>query len=360
MDGLPLPSLLSQAFVAYVIEFDDEFEHVMPHRTTNHGSTANRGRSAPWLVSMAMWSSCMRFVPAGGFRVRDLGECAWWLTPKGVGTTVKRMGDWWGYLKVEPDPAVSRRDRLIRPTRGGARAQDVWRPLSGVVEQRWRQRFGSHAIDQLLQALADLVARFDDPLPDCLPVYDFDLTRRPPAAARDDAGVSTLLSKMLLAFATELELDSRISMATGSNLLRVLGEVGVRVADLPALTGLAKEGIASSLTILERQGCAAVGADPSGGRARVCRLTTKGRVAQDDYRQRLEEVEARWGERHGPAVSAVRRALEPLVGDPAAGPSPLFGGCAVYSDGWRASLRRPDTLPHYPMMSHRGGFPDGS
>lgn len=31
--------------------------------------------------------------------------------------------------------------------------------------------------------------------------------------------------------------------------------------------------------------------------------------------------------------------------------------------GWsrgRTRLRRPSTLPHYPVVTHRGGFPDGS
>ena len=46
---LPLSALLSQALVAFTIEFDNEAERRMPHRTTNHGSTAFPG---PWLVSL--------------------------------------------------------------------------------------------------------------------------------------------------------------------------------------------------------------------------------------------------------------------------------------------------------------------
>jgi hypothetical protein len=29
-------------------------------------------------------------------------------------------------------------------------------------------------------------------------------------------------------------------------------------------------------------------------------------------------------------------------------------------DGWRAAIRRPVTLPHYPMVLNRGGYPDGN
>jgi len=42
MDGrLPLPTLLSHALVAFTIEFDNESEHQLPHRTTNNRSTAD-------------------------------------------------------------------------------------------------------------------------------------------------------------------------------------------------------------------------------------------------------------------------------------------------------------------------------
>ena len=35
-------------------------------------------------------------------------------------------------------------------------------------------------------------------------------------------------------------------------------------------------------------------------------------------------------------------------------------GLEPYPDNWRASARRAATLPHYPMVLHRGGYPDGS
>jgi hypothetical protein len=41
-------------------------------------------------------------------------------------------------------------------------------------------------------------------------------------------------------------------------------------------------------------------------------------------------------------------------------PPPLFGGLEPYPDNWRALVRRPDVLPHFPMVLHRGGYPDGS
>jgi hypothetical protein len=31
-----------------------------------------------------------------------------------------------------------------------------------------------------------------------------------------------------------------------------------------------------------------------------------------------------------------------------------------YPDGWRSKIRLPRRLAHAPIVSHRGGFPDGS
>ena len=51
--SLPLTALLSQALVAFTIEFENEFERRMPHRTSNYGGS----RQGPWLVSLVMWSN---------------------------------------------------------------------------------------------------------------------------------------------------------------------------------------------------------------------------------------------------------------------------------------------------------------
>jgi diadenosine tetraphosphatase ApaH/serine/threonine PP2A family protein phosphatase len=53
----------------------------------------------------------------------------------------------------------------------------------------------------------------------------------------------------------------------------------------------------------------------------------------------------------------LRATLEPLVGDSRG--SGLFPGLEPYPDGWRASVRKPEILPHFPTVLHRGGYPDG-
>jgi hypothetical protein len=59
-------------------------------------------------------------------------------------------------------------------------------------------------------------------------------------------------------------------------------------------------------------------------------------------------------------ITDLRRALEVIVVEPDGGRSPLFSGIEPYPDGWRASIPPPATLPYFPMVLHRGGYPDGS
>ena len=86
--------------MAFIIEFDNEFEQQMPHRTSGHGWTPGKNK-VPWLVSTAMWSTCMRFVGNGGITVGELARRA------RTGTNLAGMQRW-GYITVAPDPADTR------------------------------------------------------------------------------------------------------------------------------------------------------------------------------------------------------------------------------------------------------------
>jgi hypothetical protein len=59
-------------------------------------------------------------------------------------------------------------------------------------------------------------------------------------------------------------------------------------------------------------------------------------------------------------IPRLRELLEYLEGDPTTQQSRFFRGLQPYPEGWRASLPRPEVLPHYPMVLHRGGFPGGA
>jgi DNA-binding MarR family transcriptional regulator len=361
-----LSALLSHVLVAFTIEFDNEFEHQMPHTTT--WGPAAHSRHGPWLVSLVMWSNFMQFVGEDGVSLRELESLARITNLKGL--------ERWGYVVVEPDPADSRTapprsDWVVRPTPAGRRAQAVWRPLADVIEKRWQARFGKDEIGRLRVSLQALVSQLDVEMPHYLPVVWSgksevpDLKGRLPAAAEGGIAsrldLSVLLSQVLLAFTIDFERESNVSLPISANALRVLDEKGVRVRDLPRLTGVSKEAISMSVGFLQRGRYLVVERDPTDSRTQVARLTATGLQAQDAYRQLPGVIEERWQARFGKDdIRTLRESLERLVSSPTAQLSPLFKGLEPYPDGWRASVRKPDTLPHYPMVLHRGGFPDGS
>ena len=366
-NDLPLSTLLSHAFVAFTIELDNEFEHQTPHRTARHGSSGLG--FGPWLASVAMWWTCMRFVTGAGITVRELERLA------RTKTNLNGMQRW-GYITVQPDPTDKRSKPplsacLIRPTAKGSLAQQTWGALFGTIEERWRSRFGAAEIDRLQDALRSLVSRIDLNLPDCLPILGYGLASRDPehdrpvpAPLADDTQslrLVALLARALLAFAIEFERESALSLAVSANVVRVIDENGVRVRDLPLLSGVSKEAIATALGFLQKRGVAVVEEDPDAKRVKIVRLTRKGLDAQGAYRKLLAAIEQRWQALFGEeTIGGLRHCLARLVGGGTAASSPLFRGLEPYPDGWRAKVPRPKTLPDYPMVLHRGGYPDGS
>ncbi len=367
---LPISALLSFALVAFTIEFDNEFEHRMAHRISNRSAAAAGPRRGPWLTSLVMYCNCMRFVDEKGIRLRDLEALA--RTP----TNLNGM-ERWGYVTVAPDPndrraKPPRSDWLIRATPAGLIAREVWRALFDEIEKRWRERFGAGAIEALERSLRELAANFDEQLPDCLPILQYGLFCTSPvrstAAARPSSDRSdnklslvALLSKALLAFALEFESEREISLAISANILRVLRDEGFPLRDLPAISGVSKESISMALGILRKTRFIRELPAEKGGRGKVICLTPLGDVAQRASQELIRTIEERWQNRHGRNVLATLRAsLEKITGNGSAETSPLFRGLMPYPDGWRATAPPMPTLPQFPMVLHRGGYPDGS
>jgi DNA-binding MarR family transcriptional regulator len=338
-----LPTALSQALIAFTIEFDNEFEHRIEHHTGNR-----KGRGV-WLTSMVMWSNFMRLIPARGVALRSVAA-------NGRITNLDGLQRW-GYIHVEPA------DKTVHLTPDGRRAQQVWRPLAGEIERRWRERFGDAAIDELREALSRVA---DPALPLYLPVVGYadgmraGHVRSAPGAAAED--IAALLSQALLAFTLEYEDESALSLAIGANVVRILSADGAPVRDLPSRSGVSKEAVTAAVGFLQRNGYAAVEPDPAGGK-RV-RLTEQGLAAQDQHARLAKTVERRWRKRLGGDFDRLADAL--VTGQQ------LALGLTPYPDGWRAA-RNPyrarteamladpaSALPRYPMVLHRGGYPDGS
>jgi hypothetical protein len=169
--SLPKSTLLSQTLVAYTIEFDNEFERRVPHRTKVSISKGG-SRGGPWLVSLVMWSNLLRWVPDEGVTVRDLQRSA-----RVANLSLAGM-ERWGYITLEPDPSYGRPkpprlDWIVRPAAKGRAARAVWQPLFDVIERRWEERFGTSEIDELRASLRTLVGRLDVDLPEYLPVLGY-------------------------------------------------------------------------------------------------------------------------------------------------------------------------------------------
>jgi len=366
---LPLSALLSQALVGFTTEFDNEFERQMPHRTTRHGRNGGV-RRAPWLVSMAMYLNCMRFVGREGITLGELEKLA--LAQTNLNGMMR-----WGYIMLGPSDGKKPRKSpgaktVIQATPAGQKSREIWQDLFPSIEKRWEARFGKEETGLLRKTLASLVGKVEIDLPDCMPILGYGLRSRIPELKRVERARSeaesasglplpVLFSKLLLAFALEFERDSDLSLAISANILRLVGEDGVRVRDLAQLSAVSKEAVAIALSFLVKGRYVVVEPEAPKSRVKVVRLTPKGREAQEKYYALTRTIENGWRKRFGDhAIQALRDSLERLCGDGTAEGSPLFSGLEPYPEGWRASVPKPEWLPHYPMVSHRGGFPDGS
>jgi len=395
---LGLAPQLSAAVVAFTIEADNEFEQRVQHITTRYGGSGERG--AVWLSSLAMWFNCLRGLDdAGtGLTVAELERRV------RMSTNLDGMRRW-GYVTIDGLGRVKRGEPKPRPksesmlalTRRGRAAAEIWRPLPGEIESRWRERFDAGAVERLRAALVAVVSQLDVPLPDFMPIgsarwvglswaaarelaaampgdvgHSGDATgaRNAAGAARTgcvrekDLALVSLLSRVLLALALDYEDGAKLSLAMQLNCLRVLADdrEGVAQRELPSLTGVSEEAISGLVNRLVEAGCVEVVPPPCGARGKRVRLTAeRGVRAADRGRQRLQRTIDGWGERFGTgAVAELSDALAPIVGDCTRTGSSLFAGLVPPDDGLRAKTRRPDVLPWFPMVTHRGGFPDGS
>src|SRR5579863_10282046 len=243
VERLPLTALLSQALVAFTIEFDNEAEHRMPRYRMTRGNSGTQ--NGPWLVSMVMWFNCMRHVGDEPISIAELERRA------RTRTNLHGMRRW-RYIDVEPDPQDSRpkpptASLLVRAAANGRMAQRVWRPLVPVIEARWSQRWGQE-IDRVRTALRAFVARPALDLPECLPILGHGLwsagPMRAPFVRADSAGddpdlaLPALLAHALLMVAVDFEARSAVSLALFADVLRVLDEQPIAIRDIPRRSGV--------------------------------------------------------------------------------------------------------------------------
>jgi hypothetical protein len=387
--GLPLAALLSQTLVAFTIEFDNEFER----RMRDEGYAGAR-------LSWVVWANLMRFLADGPVSVRDLASSALasarWIKLE-LGCLER-----WGFVVLHdpvqaPAAGTGQREgwgsgRGIRAnsmsglTAEGFAANRIWAPLTGIVERRWEKRFGREEIDNLRASLRAIVDALDMELPYGLPDYSGENLRFP--ARKTDSGrelsLPALLSQVLLAFRIEFDRESRAPLFLCANILRVLGETPVRLAEIPRLTGGSPETTALGWRV---RPYVTVEPDPDAPRGKVVCLSPQGLQARQTYHRLLDEIETRWEERFGRhALFGLQKALQqlferdnedgPLISEGLVPPSgtaragdlvPALGRKDVGSAAkqrlldlvaqTRAFMSDPaGALPHYPLFDMNRGF----
>lgn len=364
-ERLPLTTLLSWTWIAFVIEADNAFE--VASRT--HFRRTFR-------ISFAMWANGLRCISESGVTVDELrassravcnlpGLERWgWVVlgdtggGRGASNDLRRRDGYGSSRGVSPST-------VVRPTAVGEFARREWPGILAHVEQQWEARFGADLVLALRSALGAGDDRLPWSPPEVRPSDGFWTHVCAPDAggggggvldpegdrAAEDQPLSALLGKALTRRTLEHESASKASLPLACNGLRVLAGGPVAVRELPTRSGVSKEAGAMLAGFLTRNHLAEPGPD------RSLALTAAGTAALEDYERRAASNGA----------AELRAALEALLAcsaELAAGLEPPPGtwrGEAPHLKQTRRLLADPTgALPWQPMVLHRGGWPDGS
>jgi len=336
--------------IALTVEADNEFEHRLGSYFTTDFRTSGGG-GGPWLISTHCYINFLRLVPDDGIRAGELAQMS------GDDRPAPRLFDGlrrWGYCTYTPDivgtsPKKSDADAIVRCTPNGTRARATWEEIFDHLVTRWSRR----GLDPLRAALVTVVASLDRPLPEYLPLVEAPDRRmsvpvRPTSRPADELHVLSLIAQLLTALTLDFELKSSHSLATCASLIRPLSSDPVLVRELPGLTGVALKDWDAGVNQLARAGLIEVTKRTEKPTGKAIRLTDRGLRLQFDYPTLLADVEGPWEE----ICRGVRSELEALVDD-------ALSWTAPYTDNWRAQ-RPMAALAHQPIVTHRGGYPDGS
>jgi DNA-binding MarR family transcriptional regulator len=142
---------------------------------------------------------------------------------------------------------------------------------------------------------------------------DFDGTPRPPMIRLLDAAFDAFRAELEQRVAETPYSDIRITHGC------VFGNIepdGSRLTELAERAHMTKQSVGEVATELEQRGYLERVPDPNDGRAKIIRLTPRGREAQALGRRLIDEIEQDWAERFGAdRVAALRDALEAVAAE---------------------------------------------
>jgi hypothetical protein len=238
-------------------------------------------------------------------------------------------------------------------------SETIFPHLPDLVEAKWADHLGARTVDQLKEVLGELLCQVDQELPHYLPQVDNLMwTRWGPSAPREEAigdlKLVDCLAQALLLYTLEHESASEIPLTMAANLVRVIDDEGAPKADLVRRSGISKEAMAFLTGWRQRPRLSVES-------ARTLILTDAGRSAKTDYKTLVRTIEHLWAKQFGGDVTRrLRSALEQVVADATLDRSPLAQLVKAPEGCWRSWVKTAETLPHFPMILHRGGYPDGS
>jgi DNA-binding MarR family transcriptional regulator len=136
---------------------------------------------------------------------------------------------------------------------------------------------------------------------------------RPPLIRLLDNAFDAFVEEMTLRVAQTPYSDVRITHGC------VFGNIqpeGSRLTYLAERANMTKQSVGEVTTELERLGYVERVPDPNDGRAKIIRLTERGRAAQALGLGIIDEIEREWAERYGAErVAALREALEAVTAE---------------------------------------------
>ncbi|HEV2262104.1 MAG TPA: MarR family transcriptional regulator [Candidatus Rubrimentiphilum sp.] len=150
LNRLPLSALLSQALIAFTMEFDQQL-------SAHYRNAAKRE-----VPSLAMWENVLRFVGAEGIDQRRLPELSG-ISKSAVHSMLATL-ERHGWVVTKPSPA-DKRAKIVRLTPRGHKLWAVWEHAVAAAEANWRQRFGKSRIGELRQSLETITKQFEVELP---------------------------------------------------------------------------------------------------------------------------------------------------------------------------------------------------
>ncbi len=140
---------------------------------------------------------------------------------------------------------------------------------------------------------------------------DFEITSRQPFIRLLDVAHDEFVAELQRRVATTEYSDIRVTHGC------VFGNIdpeGTRLTELAERAHMTKQSVGEVASDLEQRGYVERVPDPADGRAKIIRLTERGRDAQRTGRDLIDDIEREWAERFGEErIAALRDALEAVT-----------------------------------------------